>query len=260
VPLEVVARAGDEEVLGVGEALEADVHRLADLAPAAVGGDEEVARERLPAGRTIDLDLDAVVALSHADHAVLEREFRAGNLRELAVEPVDELELLALQTVRMAGVVLQRGEVELGDLAPFAVAELAHRRDETHSEQRAFRPAFLQQVERGRMEGRGAVVELDARFALEHGDRDARAREEQRRERADRTAAGDDHAIVLALHGSRYERSDIVSVRIAIRLAEERPWPAHANGSRSSPNGCTCSTPKRASSARSTASPAVRGW
>jgi len=68
------------------------------------------------------------------------------------------------------------GKIELRDLALLPVAKLRHRALEAHAQQRRLGAAFLEQVQGGRVEGRGAVVELDAGLALEERYRHARAR------------------------------------------------------------------------------------
>ena len=183
-------------MLGIGEAREADAERAPHGAAPAIGGDQIVAAKDLRSLGGAGGDADAVVVLRDLDRLVAEPQLDAGDRGQALIGPAHQLELLALQAIGMPRVPAQERQVEFGDLALAPVAVLHHRADQSHAQKRRGRAAFLEQIERRRMEGRGAIVENDFALALEHGHGNAALGEQQRRKRADRPAADDDHPIV----------------------------------------------------------------
>ncbi len=94
----------------------------------------------------------------------------------------------------MARHVGDRAEIEGGDHA-VAGAILKLRRAQALRDQRRGGAEFVEHIERRRMKSRGARFLGKRRASLEHCDRNATADEIGRRDQADRTGAGDEHAI-----------------------------------------------------------------
>ena len=209
-------RPRDQEMLGMGVALETDAHQLANGAAPAVGGDQPGAAVlrhsvRRPAGHAYP-----VLVLRDPGHLVLEQERGPVDLAEPVVEPADQLELLALQPVGVAGVAGEHRQVELGDPALLPVAELPDRADQPHPDHRVRRAALLQQVERRRVDRRGPVVDHDAGLLLEHGYGKAGARQQIRRHGPDRSAARDQNSVGRLRHVAPSRRRHARILRKAV--------------------------------------------
>ena len=200
-------------MFGIGEALEIDVERLADGAAAAVRRDHEIGGKGALAIWRVRANHDLVLALAKVGDRMAEQQAHAGNGHEPRVHPVHQLELLALEPIGVPRVVAENREVELGDAAALAVAILHGRGLEAHGDQRLRHAAVLEQVEGRRMECRCPVIDDRRGLALEDRDGNARAGEDECRDRAYRPAADDHHAIVLAFHGVPYWRASGTGAR-----------------------------------------------
>ncbi len=170
---EIVFRAGDDEMLGMGIAVESDAEFLAHRRAAAVCGDQPLACKL---GRSVGPLAGyghAVVGLRQPRDPVAEDDLRTIDLVEPAVEIIDELELLALKPVGVVRILFEHRQVEFGDAPLLPVAELPGRAFQAALDEGLGDPRPLQQVERRRMERRCAVVELHALLRFYHGDRNA---------------------------------------------------------------------------------------
>ena len=184
-------RAGDQPLVGIGEAVETDAERAADDARGAVGGDQVIARVRFVARRPAHGDAHAVVVLIDAGDRVVEEQFDLGPVPQRLGGDAGQLELLALQPVGMVRQVRQAGEIEGRMVAAAAVAKLVGRRFQAHLQQPPGQPQRRQHVEGGRMEGRGPEVHRQVGFGLEDGDPDTGPGQDQRRDAAGGPGAGD---------------------------------------------------------------------
>ena len=104
-----------------------------------------------------------------------------------------KLVLLALHRVRIARIVFEHAEIEFGDkLAGRAVPVPKQRLDQTAADHLFDQAKLFQHLQGGGMGGRGARRLVDLAVCLEHAHRQPLAGERQRRDDADRAAAGNE--------------------------------------------------------------------
>src|SRR5580704_5525108 len=104
-----------------------------------------------------------------------------------------ELVLLALHDERVARVSFQDTEIELGDqFARGAIPDPEFGLDQTTRDDVVDEPQAREDFKRRRMRGRGARIVVDPLLGLEDLDRKTLARQRQRRNDADRAAAGNE--------------------------------------------------------------------
>src|SRR5215475_903245 len=187
-------RRQHQESLRMGVAFERDVERLAHGRASAVRTHEIGAADLAGAVRALDRHIDAIVELLERGHAGA--KIHAG-MREAAQtldRHIGELVLLALNDIGKARVVREQAEVELGDdLAGRAVPDAKLRLDQAAPDDLVDEPQLVQHFQGRRVGGGGARAVIDARFRLEHVYGDALARQRERGNDADRSAAGNQY-------------------------------------------------------------------
>src|SRR5262249_5049103 len=199
--------------LRIRESLELDTQRLAYVAAAALRAHDEAAPDALFLTRFIGHDrLDTIVVLGegveggrHPDRALLTQ---AQELHRL----LDDLAALALQDVREARVVLERGVVELGEhfvADPVPVLEL--RGDEPARLHLFVETEIVEHLERGRMDAARSrlLVEKALRGQrLNHAAPQPAPRQIERKAQADRARPHDQNGECFARHGQMRSRSN----------------------------------------------------
>ncbi len=138
-----------------------------------------------------------------------------------------ELVLLALHDERVARVILQDAEIELGDqFAGGAIPDPEFGLDQTARDDVIDEVQSFEDFQRRRVGGRGARIVVDPLLGLEDLDRKALARQRQRRDDADRAAAGNkDRA--LGRHFPAFYAGRSVAARRADAAAALRALCAH---------------------------------
>ena len=107
---------------------------------------------------------------------------------------IGELVLLALHDEGVARVVLQDAEIELGDhVARGAIPDPEFGLDQTARDDVVDEAQAVEEFKRRRMRGRGARIVVDPLLGLEDLDRKTLTRQRQRRDDADRAAAGNEN-------------------------------------------------------------------
>ena len=107
-------RGEDQKPLRMGETFEVDAESLAHRRAAAVAADQVAANDAPGAGDRLDLGFDPVVELLEIREARRERHRGMGEPAKAFDRHPRELVLLALHDERVARVVLQDAEIELG--------------------------------------------------------------------------------------------------------------------------------------------------
>ncbi len=155
-----------------------------------------------------------------------------GNIGQNPVQHLVQVHLLVLHAERIIGLVGQHAQIEFGDDAVGAVAELPDRRDAPVVHHRVDDAELAQIFQRRRMEGGGAPVifRLGLRFQQQH--RYVLARQGQGGGQAGRAAAGDDDALFFgAGHGLALDRGAGANAVIGVlqHLAHRVRTPAGAD-------------------------------
>src|SRR5580658_664325 len=115
-----------------------------------------------------------------------------------------ELVLLALHDEGVAGVVLQDAEIELGDqFTGGAIPDPEFGLDQTARHDVVDEAQAVEDFKRRRVGGRGARIVVDPLLGLEDFNRKTLARQRQRRDDADRAAAGNENG-ALRRHFSAF--------------------------------------------------------
>ena len=196
---EVVRHRDDVEALRPREAVERHAHRLAHDAAPAVGADQIAPAMGLDAAvRHAHVGLGEIRALPHLDHLGGTHHREGRIFLRCGQRDVDRAMLLELDHVGIFGFVREHAVVELGDhLAGYPVAPLEHRRFQSEPEDFRRESHILEQIERGRLQGRGAMILGRLVEPVEHRHRDAELSEPQAGHGADRAAARDQDAIMF---------------------------------------------------------------
>ena len=127
---------------------------------------------------------------------------------------VGELVLLALHDERVAGVVLQDAEIELGDhFASGAIPDPEFGLDQTARDDVVDEAKAVEDFKRRRMGGRGARIVVDPLLGLEDLDRKSLARQRQRRDDADRAAAGNEDRALGKHFAAFYAGRGVAAIR-----------------------------------------------
>ena len=124
------------------------------------------------------------------------------------IQSASEFPLLALQPVGMIGLVLQKPQIERGDLAFLAVAELPCGADQTLFHQCGRYADLLQHVEGRRVERGGPQILRNIVGPFEDGRGDALPRQEGCQYEADRPAANDENSVRGRCHGVTLKKAD----------------------------------------------------
>jgi len=198
----------DEEALGIGVALELDAHAAPYRAPGAVGADQVIGLDLVR--RAVDREgrAHAVSVLRDRLHARLEVESHVRHRLELGLDLLRKLPLLALQAEGVVGVAGQQLHVELGDHALLTVALLRVARHQALRHEGLGQAVGRQHVQRGRVEGRGAQVEVELRRGLDHRHLHPGTRQHERRHQA---------------HGPRARDQDVCSTSAATKPTGPAP-------------------------------------
>ncbi len=124
-----------------------------------------------PVGAT-HLDADPVLGLRNADHLVRKQHLDIGQFLKTLKKKFCCFKLLTLDDERVAGVVLQKDMIELGDLvATWSIPELKDGRYQTDASHLVCKTIFGEQIERGRMRRRRPRIRLRRIIEVEEPDR-----------------------------------------------------------------------------------------
>src|SRR5580704_9943026 len=125
-----------------------------------------------------------------------------------------ELVLLALHDERVARVVLQDAEIELGDhFAGGAIPDPEFGLDQTARDDVVDEVQALEDFKRRRMSRRGARIVVDPLLGLEDLDRKTLACQRQRRDDADRAAAGNENGALGRHFPAFYAGRGVAAIR-----------------------------------------------
>src|ERR1700688_818245 len=125
-----------------------------------------------------------------------------------------ELVLLALHDERVARVVLQDAEIELGDQFPRgAIPDPEFGLDQTARDDVVDKAQSFEDFKRRRMGGRGARIVVDPLLRLEDLNRKTLARQRQRRDDADRAAAGNEDRALRRHFPAFYAGRSVAAIR-----------------------------------------------
>src|SRR5262245_21333508 len=178
----------------MGVAFERDVERLTHGRASAVRTHEIAAADLAGAVLALHHHIDAIVELLERGHAGAKVHAGMRNAAQTLDRHIGELVLLALNDIGKARVVREQPEVELGDdLAHRAVPDAKFRLDQAAPDDLVDEPQLVQHFQGRGVGGGGTRAVVDARFRLEHAHGDALARQRERGNDADRSAAGDQY-------------------------------------------------------------------
>src|ERR1700730_11489960 len=125
-----------------------------------------------------------------------------------------ELVLLALHDEGVARVILQDAEIELGDqFAGGAIPDPEFGLDQPACDDVADEAEAFENFKRRRMRGRGARIVVDPLLGLEDLNRNALARQRQRRDEADRAAAGNENGALGRHFWAFYAGRSVAAIR-----------------------------------------------
>lgn len=186
-------RGEDQKPLWMRKTFEVDAERFAHRRAAAVAADQVAAGNAAGARRRLDLGFDPVVELREIHDARRERHRGMGEAAKALDGHIGELVLLALHDEGVPGVILQDAEIELGDhFARGAIPDPEFGLDQTARDDVVDEAQAVEEFKRRRVRGRGARIVVDPLLGLEDLDRKALTRQRQRRDDADRAAAGNE--------------------------------------------------------------------
>ena len=193
---------------------EVDAERFAHRRAAAVAADQVAARDAAGAGRRLDLGFDPVVELLEIHDARRERHRGMSKPAKALDRHVGELVLLALHDEGVARVVLQDAEIELGDhFAGGAIPDPEFGLDQTARDDVVDEAEAVEDFKRRRVGGRGARIVVDPLLGLEDLDRKTLARQRQRRDDADRAAAGNEDGALGRHFAAFYAGRGVAAIR-----------------------------------------------
>src|SRR5262245_12926228 len=196
-------RRQHQESLGMGVAFERDAERFAHGRASAVRTHEIAAADLAGAVRALEHHVDAIVELLQGGHARAKIHAGMCNAAQALDRHVGELVLLALNDIGKARVVREQAEIELGDdLACRTVPDAKLGLDQAAPDDLVDEPELVQHFQGRGVGGGGARAVIDARFRLEHVYGDALARQRERGNDADWSAAGN-HNGTLRRHCHR---------------------------------------------------------
>ena len=207
-------RGQNQKPLRMRKTFEVDAERFAHRRAAAVTADQIAAGDAAGARRRLDLDFDPVVELLEIHDARRECHRGMGKSAKALDRHRGELVLLALHDERVARVMLQDAEIELGDhFASGAIPNSEFGLDQTARDDVVDEAQAVEDFKRRRVRGRGARIVVDSLLGLENLNRNTLARQRERRDDADRAAAGDENGSLGRHFPAFYAGRSIAAIR-----------------------------------------------